>query len=220
MKDKVTIVYYTSNQEDEKFEQKIRDNIRANCNGIPIISVSHKPINFGSNICVGVHDVCNANLIRQIQIGVLGANTDYILAAEADCLYPPEYFMFVPDDREHCYRYSNLWILYKWVGKTTKGLYWRKKYLDGAQIASKKLWLEAIDKSLYGRNMWSSKDEPNPPRRFTTGIEYSWGSDNPVIEVKTGHGLRSVTGTMDVEPVDTLPYWGSSKDLRRKLFED
>ena len=57
----VTIIFYTSNDEDESFEKKIRDNILKQSNGIKIISVSRKPIDFGHNICIGEQPVCYTN---------------------------------------------------------------------------------------------------------------------------------------------------------------
>jgi hypothetical protein len=48
-KEMVTILYYTSNREDESFEKKIQENILKQTD-LPIISVSQKPINFGKNI--------------------------------------------------------------------------------------------------------------------------------------------------------------------------
>ena len=68
-KDLFTIIYYTSNKEDEAFEGKTRKKLLEVCGDIPIISVSQKPIDFGKNICVGDVGACDANLYRQIQIG-------------------------------------------------------------------------------------------------------------------------------------------------------
>ena len=49
-----TIIYYTSNREDERFESRVRANLLKVCGNLPIISVSQKPIyGFGFNIPVG-----------------------------------------------------------------------------------------------------------------------------------------------------------------------
>jgi len=58
---RTTIIYYTANREDERFEQVIRENILRVSEGLPIISVSQKPIDFGQNICVGNVGVSNQN---------------------------------------------------------------------------------------------------------------------------------------------------------------
>ena len=96
----VTILYYTANVEDELFERKIRKNILKNKGDLPIISVSQKPIDFGDNICVGEHEPCYLNLFRQIQIGLEKVRTTFIITTEADFLYPPDYFTFVPPETE------------------------------------------------------------------------------------------------------------------------
>ncbi|MCK9371413.1 hypothetical protein M0R04_15975 [Candidatus Dojkabacteria bacterium] len=48
-----TIVYCSSNMEKEEFEGKIKENLVKVCGDLPIISVTQKPINLGTNICVG-----------------------------------------------------------------------------------------------------------------------------------------------------------------------
>ncbi len=64
----LTIIYCTSNQEDPVFEKKIQDNILKA--GLPIISVSHKPIDFGDNICIGEQEVSYRTLFKQLYIGL------------------------------------------------------------------------------------------------------------------------------------------------------
>ncbi|KKT37762.1 MAG: hypothetical protein UW26_C0025G0001, partial [Candidatus Collierbacteria bacterium GW2011_GWF1_44_12] len=66
MKNQVTVLYYTSNREDEKFETRIRKNLLKNCGDLPIVSVSQKPIDLGRNICVGVHENSYTSEFMQI----------------------------------------------------------------------------------------------------------------------------------------------------------
>jgi len=50
-------------------------------------------------------------------------------------------------------------------------------------------------------------------------LNKSWsvfGTDIPVVSIKTGQGLRANTLT-DKIGVKALPYWGSTKTVRRKL---
>ncbi len=53
--DKLTkgIIYYTDNSLDEEFAKLFRQRLVNAAPGIPIVSVSQKPIDFGHNICVG-----------------------------------------------------------------------------------------------------------------------------------------------------------------------
>lgn len=92
MKDLLTVIYYTSNREEKEFENKVKAKLLEVIGKLPLISVSQKPIDFRKNICVGDVGVCDANLFRQIQIGCEAANTPFVISAETDCLYPPEYF--------------------------------------------------------------------------------------------------------------------------------
>ena len=72
-----TIIYYTSNRKGERFEKKIRDNILNVCDGMPIVSVSQKPIDFGKNICVGEKDNNYWCEFKQIQTGLREIQTTY-----------------------------------------------------------------------------------------------------------------------------------------------
>jgi hypothetical protein len=104
------IIYYTSNREKPEFEQRIIDDLLLKCGDIPIISVSQKPIHLGKNICVGDVGASNFNMFRQIQIAREATDAEFVISAEADCLYPPDYFTFTPPD-ERCYRDNNLYVM-------------------------------------------------------------------------------------------------------------
>lgn len=221
MKDKITIVYCTANREDESFENKCRDILVKNSNGLPIISVSQKPLDFGKNICVGWHDACDHNQFRQTLMGIEEAKTEFILIAESDCLYPPEYFSFIPPTKNHCYRYSNLWVMWKWIGIVSKGLYWRKRFSDCAQICGREFYLKSLGKIFEGRPVWGKSGETQFPHAFESGVDYYWETQNPVLNIKTEASQRSRTGIMkEIKPVNYLPYWGKAQTLREKLFKE
>ena len=71
-----TIIFYSSNRENERFEKFITDNLVKNSNGLPIISVTQKPMDLGHNICVGIHDNCYGNEFKQIQIALNKVDTE------------------------------------------------------------------------------------------------------------------------------------------------
>lgn len=89
-----TIIYYSSGTESSSFEKKIQDTILENSGGLPIISVTQKPSDFGLNIDVGDVGASEMNMLRQILIGCYAATTKYVISAEADSLYGPDYFQF------------------------------------------------------------------------------------------------------------------------------
>lgn len=107
-----TIIYYTGNTEKESFESKVRENILKQSKGIPIISVSQKPIDFGKNICVGEMEKNYDNAFKQALIGCEAAKTPFVVMTEDDCLYPEGYFDFEPSDPSVVYTYDNVWLMW------------------------------------------------------------------------------------------------------------
>ena len=215
MRSDCTIVYYTSNKECEDFEAKIRQKLLDVMGDLPLISVSQKPLpGFGKNICVGEQPFCDATAHRQLLIGLKEAKTTFVLAAESDCLYPPEYFTFVPSFTDQVYRYGDIRILFSWIGPRSQGKFWRKPYCEGAQICGREYWIKAIEFALRKVNGW---EERRPGIVFNSGMKHSWTSSNPVISCKTTNALRKYAGVTN-EGSDELPYWGSAESLRKELF--
>ena len=214
-----TVLYYTSDAENERFAEQVRVNIMKYIGDLPLISVSQMPLpDFGVNICVGKHDNCYANLFRQVQIGLNEVKTPFVTVAEADFLYPPEYFAFRPTEIVPYYRYNNVWVCYQ--ASLKKPWFYFKGTSNGCQVINKEFWLNDINKALNGKKEWFSKRDPMPPvPRVPTDRNYMWKSENPAITFKTGRGVRKHTDTSKkVSPQNELPYWGSVESLRKEMF--
>lgn len=200
----VSIIYYTSNREDESFEKKIRDNILKQTN-LPIISVSQKPIDFGKNICVGDIGMSYLNEWKQILIGLKEAKTEFCIACESDCLYPLEYFTFIPPKKNMVYRYSNVWAFWK-----NRNKFWQKPRCEGAQMCGREYWIERLEKAL---------SLSNTPNEIVTKIfekaEHWTGS--PVITFLTGDGIGTKTSLCNTPAVTELSYWGKADEVK-KIF--
>ncbi|MGD9276370.1 MAG: hypothetical protein PVJ67_04305 [Candidatus Pacearchaeota archaeon] len=218
----VAVLYYTANREDEYFENKVKQNILKNKGSLPLVSVSQKPIDFGRNICVGMHDNCYLNEFRQIQIGLREIDTDYILTAESDFLYPPDYFSFRPTTSGKCYRYWPVWICYYKNKKDKTPKYHFKGYSNGAQMIDRKLWLRELDRFFKDHKIWaSSDDELEIPASLTikTDPDFVWSSDIPAVSFKTGYGVNPATEvSKKLIPRWRLQHWGLAKDLRKEMF--
>jgi len=221
----ITIIYYTSNREDEAFEEKIRDNIlKVTSNRLmAIVSVSQKSIAFGQNICVGKKYPCDHNIWRQKLIACQTATSPFVICAEADCLYPPEYFDYIPKDLNQHYRYENLWI---WKVGTRDNDFYRKESSEGAEIVGRKYYIKQIEKALEGKPEWATKADAHDPllrkiRVWKKRTWKPWFGTNPVISIKTGKGVRGYAkGIRDHPRVKSLPYWGTPEKLRKELFGD
>jgi len=209
-----TILYYTSNKEDERFENRVRKNLLENCGGLPIISISQKPIDLGTNICVGDDiGVSGFNMFRQVLIGCEAANTRFIISAEADCLYPPDYFTYRPPRDDACYRNSNLYVM----PDKRAFFFYKEEGATHAQIIGREFYMKRLNELFQGAPMWNA-EEKNFPRERGLGvdvfdeIEY-YKTDNPVFQIKTHKGMRYYTRS-DRTPIDELPYWGDGVSVR------
>jgi len=218
MNDK-TIIYYTSNRENPEFEAKIRTNILKQKGDLPIVSVSQKPIDFGENICVGDVGHSYLNEWRQMLLGAKAAKTPYVLLAEADFLYPREYFEFEPKGAD-VYRYDNVWILFVW-----SHYYFRKAYSEGAQVCKREYLIKILEDHLEGQPQWfdgrfivrKSRRQKRSP--FTRPPE-TFSSNIPCISFKTGKGVRRTTDVMHGREnlARRLPYWGHIVNLKNEYL--
>jgi len=212
-----TIIYYSSNRENPELERKVMKNILDKCGGLPIISVTQVPMDFGKNICVGRQENCYSNAFKQLAIGLEEAKTTFALAGEADCLYPPEYFQFEPPVVNEVYRYDNLYVYYPDKGGRY-GRFWKKLLCEGAQICGIEHWLKKIDK-VFARVKRSRHDqswEPLNHRKmgliFTSKTDFSWASENPVITIKTRQGVNYGCGFFPGS-LKEVPYWGTAEEV-------
>lgn len=222
-----TILYYTSNREEPTLEQKIIDDMLSKKGDLPIISVSQKPMNLGKNICVGDVGQSYVNEWRQILIGAKAANTEYVIMAESDFLYAPEYFKFKPSG-EDLYRYNNVWIM--WLNdnitKTTRYRYLnfkRKYYSEGAQIVKRMYVINLLEKYLEKFPTWYKKSYKILKSHHSPyfNVPYVFFRGNiPCVSIKSSHGTSFFTGILrGAENISkNLPYWGNVRDLRNKFL--
>lgn len=155
MNNDITIIYYTSNHAPEKFLDKTKETLLEASNGIPIISVSQKPIDFGENICIGDIGRSHLNIYRQALIGAKAAKTKYIAMAEDDVLYTKEHFQYTPKDDVFLYN-MNVWRLYTWVKPPIYS--WKDRFNFHDLICSRELFIEAIEERF---NKWPDDSKIN-----------------------------------------------------------
>jgi len=214
-KNLVTCIYYTSNREKESFEKRIQENILKYCGDLPIISVSQKPIDFGKNICIGNVGASGFNCFRQILIACEAATTKFVLSIEADCLYPPDYFEFIPERDDICYRNSNLYVM----PDQRPYFFHKKEGATHAQIVGREFYIKTLKKLFEGSPQWNSNEKNFPKERHRkedifgkNEIEH-YKTKNPICQIKTHRGLRYYTRSSRI-PIHELPFWGSGEIFR------
>lgn len=208
-----SVVYYTSNRENHEFEDKIRAIILQNCGGLPIISVSQKPINFGQNICIGDVGASTLNMFRQILIGAKEAKTDYVIFAEADFLYPESYFAFNPPGGNF-YRCDNVWLIFK-----NGGNYYRKHWSNGAQIMLREFLVETLEDYLEDQPEWAISDKHYITKKkdYNKAI-FQYFNSEPCVSFKTRNGLTYKANIKRKERKDSLDVWGNVIDLKKRYL--
>jgi len=218
----ITIIYCSSNREMPEFEQRIRDNILKNCDDIPIVSVTQKPIDFGTNICVGDHiGVSGFNFFRQSLIACKAAKTKFVLSCEADCVYPPDYFQWTPPREDICYRNSNLYVM-----PQHRALFWKKEEgATHAQIVGREFYIQRLEHLFQGEPEWDVKQKNFPKEKFHQKKEdifrlqqkESYETKNPVVQIKTSQSMRHYTNSDRIDRAE-IPYWGKAQDFRDKFY--
>lgn len=197
----VTVLYYSANVEHEAFEGRIMANILAQKGDLPLVSVTQTPQpGFGDNVCIGRQPVCYETEFRQIARGLERISTEYVLVAEADTLYPPDYFRPRVDPGLVSYRYCGVWVHY--VNKLPH-LYLMKKFSHCAQMIRAADWLAM----LYENVMY----------QYPTRGGGSW-TGQPVVTFKTRAGVGRKTQVLKRPPLTELPYWGEIETLRERML--
>lgn len=212
-----TIIYYTANR--ERFEQKIVDDMLSKVGNLPIVSVSQKPMDLGTNICIGDIGYSYLNERKQILIAAKAAKTDYVITAESDFLYPSEYFYFEPKGAD-LYRYDNIWIM--WLDDSKRKNFYKKTSVsDGAQIVKREYLVNLLTKYLepypgwYERNNSETDPRHSPYHRLEQELIKG---KIPCVSIKSRSGLTYITGVHNDNTEKELPYWGHVDDFRKRFL--
>ena len=105
----VGILYYSENKLDgTPLNDWCRETILAS--GLPITSVTQKPIDFGRNIVYKKASGRGQSLLyKQILTGLREAPEDFLFFCEHDVLYHPSHFTFRPPTKDKYYYNNNVY---------------------------------------------------------------------------------------------------------------
>jgi len=211
---KGAIIYISSNREKPEFENKINLDMLSKKGELPIFSVTQKPMYLGNNRCVGDVGASGFNFCRQLQMVIEAANVDYVISCEADCLYSPDYFKFVPPKLDAVYRNTNNYVIpYK------QDVFYSKDSQTAFQVAGTQFLLDRLNYLLKGQPQWNTEMKNFPKeigKPFLEGWE-TFKTKYGCFQIKTNEGMRRQT-RHGKEPVLSLPYWGSAKKIREKYL--
>jgi hypothetical protein len=206
-------IFYTNNILDDKIFNTVLDRLKELTVGMEVVSVSHKPVDFGRNIVVDLPSG-KRSIVEQINIGLQASTADVVYLVEHDVLYHPSHFKFIPKGKEDfCYN-TNVWQLDVETGKalfrkskrTSQLVVYREALLGYFEI-----FLEHIKKRGY-RNRFGIA----PLTHANCGVEKYhlkvFKSEYPNIDIRHKDNFTNFVRTDEVL-VDEVPGWGKTKDI-------
>lgn len=204
-----TIIYVTSNREKLEFEEKIQKALLQSAEGLPIISVSQKPIKFGQNICVGNIGAKPENVLKQLIVGATAAETKFVAVGESDFLYPREFFRFVPPSDDTFYYPDNVYIIW-----THHNRFFKKNLREMLSVTNCDHFVCVLEKVLSGLG------DDHIVSRVKQFTKQDWfHTDIPLVTFKTRDGMHWRSPFNKNGSKKSLPQWGSAKELIKRFCE-
>jgi len=115
MADNRTLLYLSDNSLEPSISDFCKRMLVRAAEGLPIVSVSQKPMDLGRNVCVGEIGRSWVSIYRQILAGLEVVDTEWVCLIEHDCLYTSEHLHYQPPDPMTFYYNANHWLL-QWHG--------------------------------------------------------------------------------------------------------
>jgi len=206
------IVYYTDSQLDEQLANAVRKQIKKACGPIPIISVSQKPLKFGTNICVGEKPKIYQSMHEQLLTGLEAAPPESIVyTCEHDVFYHPSHFAKLPKSAEHAYFNTNRYYYKRGAGYfiEARGIRTMSQCVAYREVL--------IDHCRARLDKWARGDEGRMKIRY-----YAWSSERPNVDIRHGANLtgdghyKRAYYRGELEGIGNLPGWGSPPHFERR----
>jgi glycosyltransferase involved in cell wall biosynthesis len=221
------IVYYTDNLLNDTIAEAVRTNLKRSAAGMPIVSTSLKPIDFGINIPFSL-ERGYLTMFKQILAGLEKIDTDIVFLCEHDILYSREHFEFTPMCEDVYYYNENTWKVDANPGENNgQALFYYCKQTSGL-CAYRKLLInhyrkrvERVAKEGYSRNMGFEPGTHSPPRGVDNYKAESYFTKMPNVDIRHGTNLTKSRWSQDQfrnkntctgwRMADEIPGWGMSK---------
>jgi len=190
------VIYYSDNLIQEPIKSIVQKYILDS--GLPIVSCSLKPIDFGENYVV---DKIRgyATMVEQIMTALEHTKTDIVFFCEHDVLYPKCHFDFMPPKEEIYYYNERIWrwayprdfaITYDGLGSLSGLCAYTKTVLNHYRGRHKKIIENGWDKIIEKEPSWARKMgyEPGTKKIKRGGFSDEdfgvWFSDIPIIDIR------------------------------------
>lgn len=203
------IIYYTDNRLPEPIFSIVQATIKSS--GLPITSVSLKPISFGNNKVLDLSPSF-ITMTKQITAALENAEEDYVFFCEHDVLYPASHFEFEPPKDDIFYYNNNIW---RWKYPDDYAITYDRLMCLSGLCVNREFALshyKARLKKIEGLNLASEKGhEPYWARRwgyepgtkktkrggFSNDDFEVWTSKEPIIDIRHGKTFSPTKVTLD-----------------------
>jgi hypothetical protein len=220
MEKDISIIFYTCNKINPAFFENTKKALLDAAGDIPIISISHKPMELGTNICVGDIGQSDFNIYRQVLIGAKAATTKYVAMAEDDTLYHKSHFAYRPSDDAFAYN-MNKWSLFTWSIPPIFSNRGRRTL--NAMICNRELLIEALEERFakYPVESEFANKFFAEPSRYESFLKVkiqkseTFSSEIPIIMFSHPKALnyikQGVRKKLGIDQSYSLPFWGDAK---------
>lgn len=224
LREDLTLIYYTASVLEEGFAQRVRESLLLASAGRPIISVSQKPLIFGTNLCIGEIGITPYNVYKQFLMGAHAAKTEYVVCCEDDTLYSQEHFDAAPEVSDAFLYNTNRW----WI--ESSGVFrWRDRAAMCACIVNRKFAIEVLEarfekfpNMLPGRQAWRIFGEPG---RCETKLGLPkvkmirYKGEGTVVTFNHRGSLGGKRRVADSDLLaESLPTWGIAAELWKEMY--
>ena len=221
----ITLLYYSAHTLPEYCEINVRNELLKIVSGkYPIISVTQKPVNLGTNICVGNIGRSHYNCYKQIFTGTRHIKTKYTAMIEDDTLYNTEHFSFRPTADHVFFFNSNMRFLEdkKFWHKGQTGMF---ACIVNTELLRKVL-AERFEKYLTEplprrsqRHYWQEPGRDDRLGLKKQNVQY-FSTRIPLVTLNYYNALDGKKKSSTHEPaVETeIEFWGKADALKKGLW--
>lgn len=203
------IIYYTDNRLAEPIFSIVQNQILKS--GLPVTSVSLKPISFGKNTVLNLSPGY-LTMLKQITSGLEASDADYVFFCEHDVLYPTSHFDFTPKRDDIFYYNASVWrwkypenfaITYDRLLSLSHLCVNRKFALDHYKRRLRKIKEMGWETDRRHEPLWARQWGYEPGLKKTKRGGFSdddfetWDTDIPIIDIRHGKTFSQSKVTLD-----------------------
>lgn len=226
------IIYYTDNMLDDKIAEVVRKQIIKVSEGIEIISVSLKPIDFGKNAVI-VSERSVLTMFRQILLALEMSTVDFVYFCEHDVLYTKSHFDFVGHGNVYYYN-MNWWKVNAITGKAVSYTGKQVSGLCGYRHLLIEHYRKRVDRVLrcgYSGKLGYEPGLYKSPRGIDDYEVSEFRSTVPLIDIRHSSNLTSSKFSLrqfkyphlsakNWTESDSVPLWGKTKGRFQEFLEE